>query len=107
MHHDNAPAHISKLIRNFLIKNSTTVVPQAPYSPDQAPYDFLLFRKLKIPLRGRRFESIKAIKQNSLRELKVIPQIEFQRCFVNWKKRWHKCIVSNGDYQGDQIDINK
>jgi hypothetical protein len=40
LHHDNAPAHTSLLIREFLAKHETTVVPQPPYSPDLAPADF-------------------------------------------------------------------
>ncbi|EFN65259.1 hypothetical protein EAG_12340, partial [Camponotus floridanus] len=54
--------------------------------------------KLKRPLRGHRFESIDEIKEKSKKELKAIPTIEFQKCFEDWKNRWHKCIVSGGDY---------
>ncbi|EFN76386.1 hypothetical protein EAI_02859, partial [Harpegnathos saltator] len=42
---------------------------QAPYSPDMAPCDFVLFPLLKKPPRGQRFESIEDIKEKSLREL--------------------------------------
>ena len=51
LHHDNAPAHASLLIREFLTKHETTVVPQPPYSPDLAPADFFLFQKLKSSLK--------------------------------------------------------
>jgi len=71
LHHDNAPAHASLLIREFLAKNETTVVPQPPYSPDLAPADFFLFPKLKSTLKGRRFESTE---ENSLTELRAIPK---------------------------------
>ena len=40
LHHDNAPAHSSFLVHNFLAKNEATIVPQPPYSPDLAPADF-------------------------------------------------------------------
>ncbi|UYV69213.1 TCF4 [Cordylochernes scorpioides] len=36
LHHDNAPA--SLLVRDFLAKNNTLMMPQPPYSPDLAPY---------------------------------------------------------------------
>jgi hypothetical protein len=39
LHADNAPAHTSLLIRQFLAKHETTVVPQPPYSPDPASAD--------------------------------------------------------------------
>ena len=47
LHHDNAPAHVPLLIREFLTKHQTTVVPQPPCSPDLAPADFFLFLNLK------------------------------------------------------------
>ncbi|UYV83323.1 hypothetical protein LAZ67_23000513 [Cordylochernes scorpioides] len=33
LHHDNAPAHTSLLVRDFLAKNNTLMMPQPPYSP--------------------------------------------------------------------------
>jgi transposase len=68
-HRDNASAHASLLIREFLSKNETTVVPQPPYSPDLAPADFFLFPKLKSTVKGRRFELIEEIEGNLLTEL--------------------------------------
>jgi histone-lysine N-methyltransferase SETMAR len=46
LHHDNASAHSSHLIKTFLAKYSITVVRQALYSPDMAPCDFSVFPKL-------------------------------------------------------------
>ena len=37
---DSAPAHASLLIRSYLTKHQTSVVPHPPYSPDLAPADF-------------------------------------------------------------------
>ncbi|UYV80072.1 hypothetical protein LAZ67_18001593 [Cordylochernes scorpioides] len=54
LHHDNAPAHTSLLVRDFLAKNNTLMMPQPPYSPDLAPCDFFLFPKLKRPMKGGR-----------------------------------------------------
>lgn len=108
LHHDNAASHTALVLRDFFAKNSTHIVPQQPYSPDLAPFDFWLFSKLKRPLRGHRFESIDEIKSNSLRELKAIPEIDFNNCFEDWKKRWQKCILSEGDYfEGDEIDLEE
>ncbi|PNF37233.1 hypothetical protein B7P43_G00377 [Cryptotermes secundus] len=108
LHHDNAPAHTSLLVREFLAKNNTVTMPQPPYSPDMAPCDFFLFPKIKRTLKGRRFTSIDDIKSASLKELKAIPKIEFEKCFDDWKKRWCKCIISNGDYfEGDNINVDE
>ncbi|XP_055326361.1 protein GVQW3-like [Sitodiplosis mosellana] len=94
--------------REFFAKNSTHIVPQPPYSPDLAPCDFWLFSKLKRPLRGHCFDTIDQIKAESKKVLKAIPANDFLGCFEDWKKRWHKCIASGGDYfEGDEIDLEE
>jgi len=37
LHHDNAPAHTARSIREFLAKKNIPVLPHPPYSPDIAP----------------------------------------------------------------------
>jgi hypothetical protein len=93
-HHDNAPAHSSLLVRDFLAKMDTTVTPQPHYSPDLASADVFLFPKLKFTLKGRIFATIAEIKENSPRDLKAIPKQSFQDCFQNWKKSWGRCFSS-------------
>lgn len=108
LHHDNAPSHTALVLRDFFAKNSTHIVPQPPYSPDLAPCDFWLFSKLKRPLRGHRFDTIEEIKAESKKVLKAIPEKDYSDCFEEWKKRWHKCILSAGDYfEGDEIDLEE
>ena len=105
LHHDNAPAHASLLIREFLAKQDTIVVLQSPYSPDLAPADFFLFPELKFTFNGRRFQTIEEIKENSLQDIRAIPQNTFQDAFQNWKKRWERCINSRREYfEGDKSD---
>jgi transposase len=88
-----------------LAKHATTVLPQPPYSPDLAPADFFLFPKLKSTLKGRLFESIEAIKTNSLAHLRSISKTAFQECFRTLKKRWQRCIQSRGEYsEGDKAE---
>jgi len=67
LHHDNAPAHASLLIRSYLAKHQTSVVPYPPYSPDLTPADFFLFPKLKTTLKGRRLQTIEEIQENAIR----------------------------------------
>ena len=98
-------AHTSLLIRDFLAKNNIVIVSQPPYSPDLDSCDFFLFPKLKKPMR---FTTIEEIKTASLEELKAIQKSAFQKWFEDWKKRWHKSIISKGDYfEGDKIDIDE
>ncbi|UYV70979.1 hypothetical protein LAZ67_8001310 [Cordylochernes scorpioides] len=72
LHHDNAPAHTSLLVRDFLAKNNTLMMPQPPHSPDLAPCDFFLLPKLKRPMKGRRYATLDEIKTASKEELKKI-----------------------------------
>ena len=46
-HQDNTPVHNSILVTNYLTKMDIKTVPHHPYSPDLAPCDFSLFRKLR------------------------------------------------------------
>ncbi|UYV84537.1 hypothetical protein LAZ67_X002498 [Cordylochernes scorpioides] len=43
LHHHNAPAHTSLLVRDFLAKTNTLMMPQPPYSPELAPCTFSCF----------------------------------------------------------------
>ena len=88
-------------MNEFLVKNSTNIIEKLPYSPDIAPADFFLFPKLKLPLRGTRFQSTEDIKEDSRRELKSSPENAFKKCFDGWIIRWHKCIISGGAYFED------
>ena len=47
-------------------------------------------------------------KTASLAELKTIPKSTYRKGLKDWKKRWHKLIVSEGDYfEGENIDIDE
>jgi len=52
---DNAPCHASLLVWQFLSNKNITVCPHPPYSPVLAPYDFWLFPKVKMTMKGKRF----------------------------------------------------
>ena len=72
---------------NFWRIFEATVVPQLPYSPDLAPADFFLFPKFKSSLKGSRFQTVEEIEENSIRDLRAIPQNTFHDAFQNWKKK--------------------
>jgi transposase len=88
LHHDNAPAHTSHLVQQFLAKHGTAQLQQRPYSPDLAPCDSFLFPRLKKVLKRHRCEATEDIKRNSTKTLLDIPKEEFARCFQQWQKRW-------------------
>ncbi|UYV81520.1 hypothetical protein LAZ67_20001421 [Cordylochernes scorpioides] len=64
IHHDNAPPHT-----------------------DLALNDFFLFPKLKMALKGRRFDTRESIIADSKKVLKKIPKDAFSKCFKSWEKR--------------------
>ena len=98
LHHDNAPAHSSNLVQQFLAKHKIVQLRQPPYSHDIAPCDFRMFPKLKMALKGKRFDDIETIQSNATRELKAIPISASEDCFKMWEHRWEHVVQSNGDY---------
>ena len=72
LHHDNTPAHASRLLQSFLAKHQITQVTQPLYSPDLAPCVFWLFTKLKYPLKGKWFQTMDEIQKNTMGQLMVI-----------------------------------
>ena len=53
----------------FLVKHQIIQVTQLPYSPDLVPCDFWLFQKLKSPLKGKRFQTVNEIEENTMGQL--------------------------------------
>ena len=94
LHHDNAPTHAALLTRRILADNNMTVVPQPPYSPDLAPSDFFLFPKLKMKLKGRRFQTLEEMQAESQAVLNALRENDFQECFKNWQRCWDRCQAS-------------
>jgi len=85
--------------------NETAVLPQPPYSPVLASADFFLFPKLKFSVKGRRFQTVEEIEENSMQDLHAILQNTFQDAFQDWKKHWEWCIKSGREYfEGDKFD---
>ena len=65
--------HVS--CRVFLAKHQITQVTQPHYNPDLAPCDSWLFPKLKSPLKGKKFQIIIEIQENTMEQLMVIGKI--------------------------------
>jgi len=80
LHRDNAPSHTAVLTHQFLAKNKTAVIPHPPYSPDLAPCDFL-FPKMKLKLKGHRFDTIEEIQAETQKVLDTLTEKDFQEVF--------------------------
>ena len=55
--HDNATAHKSATVQEYLKESGLDVLDHPPYSPDLSPCDFWLFPRLKEMPAGHHFES--------------------------------------------------
>ena len=61
-----------------------------------------LFPKLKMKLKGRRFQTVEDIQAELQAVLNTLGENDFQECFKNWQHRWDHCQESEGDYfEGD------
>lgn len=67
------------------------------------PCTLFRFSKQKVLLRGKRFEAMAAVKENSTKVLKAIST--YEKCFEDNLKRWNKCVACNGDYC-EEVKIN-
>jgi hypothetical protein len=56
-------------------------------------------------MRGEHFWDVENIKRKTTRLLKNPTLQNIQHCFLQWKKRWPKCIHSWGLGEGDHIPI--
>ena len=76
-------------------------IPYPPYSPDLAPSDFHIFSSLKDALRRTRFRDDDEVRSAVHEWLRTRPKELFSRGIYMLVKRWHKCVVLEGDY-GEQ-----
>ena len=87
--HDNAPAHKSATVQEYLKESGLDVLDHPPYSPDLVPCDFWLFPRLKEMLRGHRFESHCGIGS-------VV--YHYRAAFRKWVDRCKMCVEADGKY---------
>jgi hypothetical protein len=98
LHIDNAPVHNSDLSKKYLSENGIIRVPHPPYSPDIAPSDFYLFGCLKERLLGKEFADEIELKREIMQILGQISKDELLSVFVEWIRRVHYVINTNGKY---------
>ena len=62
----------------------------------------LVFPKLKSLLKGKRFQTVTEIQENTTGQLMAIPTKDFAECFEQWKRCWENCVRSQGaNFEGD------
>jgi len=78
-----------------------TVLDHAPYSPDLARADYLLFRKVKSYLKGRLFDSISDIQKVVTSALNTIAKDDFYKDIQKLYDRANLCVQLEGMYVGN------
>ena len=97
-HQDNTPVHKSTLVTDYLTKVGIKTVPQPPYRPDHAHWDFWLFPKF----RGCRYEVIEEMKEAVTKVIDTLTQKDFHGAFQKLLEWYNKCIATGGDsFEGD------
>jgi hypothetical protein len=77
LHHDNAPA----------------------------PCDIFLFPKIKLLLKGRRFDMTEEIHAEKQEVIDTLTFKNFQGCMKSWESRSDRCTHAQGDYfEGDGVN---
>jgi hypothetical protein len=79
------PRAMSLKTTEFVANNNMVIIPYPPYSPVLAPCDFALFTKLKMKLKGQRFETVADIQRESQVVFDNIKQNDFHSDFEAWK----------------------
>jgi hypothetical protein len=72
------------------------VLSHPPYSPDLTAPDFL-FPKLKIAMKGTRFEVVSSLQQTVARELKAVREEAFSLAFDSLYERCERYAEAGGD----------
>ena len=90
--HDNAPAHNSTTVQEYLKESGLDVLHHPPYSPDLSPCVFLLFPSLKEMLAGHRFESRCGIGSAVYQCLQHIPKEDYRTALRKWVDRCKMCV---------------
>ena len=96
--HDNAPAHKSATVQEYLKESGLNVLDHPPYRPDLSHCDFWLFPRLKEMLAGHRFESRSGIGGAVYQCLQYIPKEDYQAAFPKWIDRCKMCVEADGTY---------
>jgi hypothetical protein len=60
--------------------------------------NFFLFPKMKLKLKGLRFDTIEEIQAESQRVINTRTEKDLQEAFQKWKGRWDRCLHAGGNY---------
>ena len=99
--HDNATAHKSATLQEYLKESGLNVLDHPPFSPDLAPCDFWLLPRLKEMLARQRFESRCGIGSVVYQCLQHIPKEDYRAAFQKWVDWCKICVEADRAYFED------
>lgn len=86
LHHDNAPAHLSFIVHEFLAQKGILTLLHPPYSPNIDTYDYFLFSRMKSHLKETRYSGVQDVKKAVTMVLNELTPVDYQGCFQSWEK---------------------
>ena len=96
--HDNARPHVGNKTATRLQSFGWEIMEHAPYSPDLAPSDYLVFGPLKKFLAGQRFISDDDAKTAVPRWFHIQPAEFYHGSISKLVVRWDRFLNLGGDY---------
>lgn len=96
IHHDNAPAHTSIKLQQFLAQNNNIVV--GCHSPYLIIYDFFLISRMKMKLKRFSFDSIEEVQEQTRNVLEILKTVDslktvdLLKALKQWKDSLDCCI---------------
>jgi histone-lysine N-methyltransferase SETMAR len=91
----NAPVHSAAKIRQSLAQKQVATLNHPPYSPDLSPANYFLFPKVKLQLKGARFDTTEETQKAVTNQLNKIPAEDFTNAMKKLETCANLCITSN------------
>ena len=82
--HDNAPAHCSAVVQDYLKTQGFKTLPRPAYSPDLATCDFWLNPVIRKCLSGHNFETRTAVGRALFQCTDSVPKCDYKSALKNW-----------------------
>jgi hypothetical protein len=92
----NAPTHSAAIIRQFLTQKQVATFNHPAILARFVSPDYFLFPKVKLQLKGVRFDTIEGIQKAVTDHLNTISTEDFSNAMEKLETRANLCITSNG-----------
>lgn len=95
---DNAPAHRSHVVQDYIRQRRWTLIRQDPYSPDENPCDYDGIERIKRLMRGRHFSNIIQLTDAVITSVNAINRNRNFQGILNYRTQMQRIIDCDGDY---------